>query len=74
MCKNILDRDVSIENKKMEGRSLFSRKILEVRICYAKSLKSRSNVINDFPEVKTSESSKQFCRDSNYIITDCLPC
>ena len=72
MWKNIFDRDFSMV--KWHGmRSLFSQKILEVWIFHPKCLKSTSNVTKDLPKVKTFESSKHFCRNSNFMIMDYLP-
>ena len=65
MCKNIFNMDFVVK-KSMEGRSLFSWKILEVRI-FDQHQMSRY-------EVKTSKSSQRFCRNSKFMIMDYLPC
>ena len=47
----------SVVKKSMEGRSLFSLKILKVGIFYLKFLTSNSNVMKYLPKVKTFDQA-----------------
>ena len=59
----------------MERRPLFLRKTLKVRTCYPECLEPISNFMKDLPDVKTSESSQRFDRNSKFMIgMNYLPC
>ena len=74
ISENIFDRDdFSIVKKHGREVTIFPENLKNLNML-SKMLEINMNLTKDLPEIKTFESSQQFCWNSKFMIKDYLPC